>query len=583
MSYLNGPRINFWGGGSTNVDTANNDGNGIVDLVNASVTSTATDDEIIAQLRSPATSGGKPYFTVAGWNYYGDHQVAFRGAAVSSAGAPGSVGTGDATVGLPVSLLGSVDPVSGDGPYGGAFMADLDPTSSVTTQIYVGGLMMGGGGGAEPALLVRADTRCHSHLLGLRYDRTTTAPPYATPGSAFANGTFQLAFPRASIVRYDPTLATLAAIVDAPGAIGIVVRFCMFEFYPGMSTAQLRESYDDNYNDPNPSLGRIIGTIGPWFPDEPGTCPAGRLLANQNLGGAQGVAHLDAAAGRLTLDLSSALQGKAIRQNPTGITQPIGPNVDYGNLVVSAAGTDVASTPSLPDTYYLYGGVYDLELDAAGVQAVQQNPISIRGTTATLDVREEPVRLFSDDRNVYLDDLGGAASITLIARHLGGPVPSDLQVALGTAASGTLPDAGFLSFPATVTVAAGTDRVAFTVTDGGGDAGFLSLNFTAVGADSGYFVNFRKYPAEDYTGVTPTWELVYEQCLRYYYVVFPAMSKRIPLNDQPTIAATSGEILKRLSPRYHDTTLRMPVTRSMPPAKVALLQAYLKGLGAGGG
>ena len=59
------------------------------------------------------------------------------------------------------------------------------------------------------------------------------------------------------------------------------------------------------------------------------------------------------------------------------------------------------------------------------------------------------------------------------------------------------------------------------------------------------------------------------------------MSKRIPLNDQATISAVAGEIVKRLSPQDHETTLRMPVTRSLSPGKVTLLTAYLQQAGGG--
>ena len=68
---------------------------------------------------------------------------------------------------------------------------------------------------------------------------------------------------------------------------------------------------------------------------------------------------------------------------------------------------------------------------------------------------------------------------------------------------------------------------------------------------------------------------MYEKCLRFYYILFPAMSKRIPLNDEATIKAVAGEILKRISDPYRGTTLYMPLTRSLSPGRIALLKAYL--------
>ena len=65
--------------------------------------------------------------------------------------------------------------------------------------------------------------------------------------------------------------------------------------------------------------------------------------------------------------------------------------------------------------------------------------------------------------------------------------------------------------------------------------------------------------------------------LRYYYVTFPAMSMRVPLNDEGTIKATGPQILARLSKEFHPTTLRMPITRSMSPSQTRLLEAFLNG------
>src|SRR5690606_4001246 len=109
-----------------------------------------TEEELIASMRKPeqalsAEPGQKdtPYYTEGGWNYYGDHLVSYKNVLISSEGSAGGMSmTGD-LVGQPVSLLGSVDPQTGQGPFFGPVMVDLDPTSSQTTQIYVGGLLIG--------------------------------------------------------------------------------------------------------------------------------------------------------------------------------------------------------------------------------------------------------------------------------------------------------------------------------------------------------------------------------------------------------------------------------------------------------
>ena len=196
-------------------------------------------------------------------------------------------------------------------------------------------------------------------------------------------------------------------------------------------------------------------------------------------------------------------------------------------------------------------------LDANAVSAIARNPITLSSTKNGLSIAESAMRVFGDDRNIYIDDTGGQANLTLLVRYLGGPVPQAVQLALSTGVSGTLPNPFFLQFPSAVTVPAGAGSVSFPVSDNGGPAGLLALNISLAGS-APYFVNFRKYPHDDYSSVINSgsipWDLVYELCLRYYYVLFPAMSKRIPLNDQATIGAVAGEIVKRLSPQ--DPTIR---------------------------
>lgn len=581
MSYLNGPRINFWGGGSTNVDTANNEQydedrqQPIVDLINTTVTESMTDEQVIDFLRSPATAKGNPYFVKGGWNFYGDHQFAFMQNKVSSAGLPGAVSTEGSLIDLPVYLLGSLDPISGDGPYGGPVMVDLDPTSSVTTQIYAGGLMVGNPD--KPALLIQGRAVCHSRMLGLRY--LGIKGPYATPGSISANGTFQLAFNRADIVSYDATNPILRQILDNPRTQGIMVRFSMFQFFPGKDTATIQKNYAENRNDANPSLGRIIGSIGAWYEDELATELNGRHLENKQLPGAQGVASYNPVLQMLSMDLISALPGSAIRKNGTDNTLPPEPNIDYGNIHIAAGATQVASVASLPDDYYVYGGIYDVAVGAAASELIQNNPLTLTSDTGNLLIQEQPVRITSDQRNVYCDPAAETIRVRLGVRYLGGPVTQPTILTLSNAAPGSLPDGNFLQYPPVVTVPAGKNYVEFTIQTDASKDGFSQLNIAA-NCSAGSFISFRKYPLHDFSAVIQSgdipWSLVYQECLRFYYVLFPAMSKRIPLNDEATIQAVGGELLKRLSDAYRDTTLYMPLTRSMSPGKVALLRAFIE-------
>lgn len=77
------------------------------------------------------------------------------------------------------------------------------------------------------------------------------------------------------------------------------------------------------------------------------------------------------------------------------------------------------------------------------------------------------------------------------------------------------------------------------------------------------------------------WADVYTYALRYYYLLFPAMSAYIPLNSPSAI--TSPYAAKLIQQRLGTpadpvflTTLNMPVTRTLSPARVNLVLDFIK-------
>src|SRR3990167_3392239 len=244
MSILNGPRLNFWGGIRTDVSVPNNsptitydNEKNTLDLFDLTTSTVATeaqqysDDELNQMINAPLnTTTPDSGYTAAGWNYYGQHVVDLQNALISSQGTPGAISTSGDMIGQPVYLLGSIDPVTGQGPVSGPMMVDLDPTSGITTQIFVGGLQIGPT--SAPQLLIRCNTVCSSQDVAVRI---LAGEPDA-PGSSRYSGTFQLFFPLSSIISYNQNSSMLKSIIEAPGATGIVLRFVMFEMCPTLTT-----------------------------------------------------------------------------------------------------------------------------------------------------------------------------------------------------------------------------------------------------------------------------------------------------------------------------------------------------------
>ncbi|OOG87379.1 hypothetical protein B0E42_07260 [Pseudomonas sp. A25(2017)] len=598
MSILNGPRLNFWGGIRTDVSLPNNsptipyDGNDdwpLFDLTTSTLAPGAesySDDQLNNMINAPTGD----YYTAGGWNHYGQHVVDMQNALISSQGIPGSINTTGDLVGQAVYLLGSVDPVTGQGPVSGPMMVDLDPTASTTTQIFVGGLQIGGNDNIQ--LLIRSNTVCSSFDVA---GRVLLPKKMDAPGSFHASGTFQLTFPLSSIVSWNQNSSGLRSIIQAPGATGIVLRFVMFEMCPTMTTEQLDADYAAGKYTPNPSIGRVIGTLAPAFADEPLNCQPGRQLVNQSTGNA-GYADLGDT-GYLSIDMVNVIPKETFRAARDDITSPIGPNADYGTVTISAGATTLTTlepTSRFLFDYYVYGGIVDLPLTADQLQAVRTSALAINapGKVAgtTLQATESTYRIYADQRNVYLEDYPNGLSITLQVRYLGGAVPSTTEIGLQAIPAADPPTYkepqywDFLDYPDSLTVSAGQLSVCFPVSVKPGSAaqaGFVALTCTANGLDSSaYFTNFRKYAQTDFgipQGTTITWPLMYPNVLRFHYLAFPAMSRYIPLNQPDAIKGAKNPILARTSDAYKGTTLFMPVVRSMSPCQRALLRAYLTG------
>ncbi|MBX8589202.1 hypothetical protein K5D56_07425 [Pseudomonas cichorii] len=595
MSILNGPRLNFWGGISTDVSVPNNsatvpqnddDGFQLFDPATSTIAPGAqsySDEQLNEKINTPSSTAPTSGYTQGGWNHYGQHVVELD-TQISSQGNPGSISKQGDLVGKPVYLLGSLDPVTGQRSSSGPMMVDLDPTSTVTTQIFVGGLQIGNNGDTQ--LLINCDTVCSSLDVKQRILGPATMD---APGSFALSGTFQLTFPRDSIVSYNQNSEALKSIIEAPGATGIVLRFVMFEMCPTLTTQQLNADYAARKYAPNPSIGRVIGTLAPAFADEPAICPAGRLLVNQDTK-STGFADLSNK-GLLSIDMVNLIPKETFRADRTAITSPIGPNADYG-LVSFCAGTTTLATLA-PDNeylqnYYLYGGIVDLPLDAGNVQQAKTQPLSLSApdkkisywpTTreSSLLIKESAYRLYTDQRNIYLEDHPDGLTIQLQVRYLGGPVPSDTAIGI---AIGTSLDC--LHYPTSVQVLANQLSVDVDITPKAGTegfAGFSTLTYTLAG-NSSYFSNFRKYSQTDFgiaAGSTITWDQMYPNVLRFHYLAFPAMSRYVPLNQPNAVMGAKDAILRRISDTYKGTTLYMPVVRSMSPSQRALLSAYLTG------
>lgn len=615
MSYLNNYRINFWGGISTNVCTANNDDVGYfyADPIQAKLSPTLlpmTDDAAIETLQANP-----------GWNYFGDYTTKFQDAKISSFGEPDAIESTGAIVGQGIYLLGSLDPSNANPtPIGSPIMVDMDSTGTSCTQILVGGLQIGGTD--NPIFRITENTRCYTRSLQT-VDATTNNGAFQVKsinGYQFgkANTSWQLSFAYDESWEFDATNPQIATLVaKAKAAKGITVVFTQFEVVLKYSREAIIKEYENGNGTINPVLGYTIGSIGIWEEGEAATCLPGRLLkatltGDSPLCQADTYAQLDETTGILSLNMASTFVKPVARTDRNDLST-MSPTADPGNLqlAVNINGTVeiIAPIPYNAANYYLSGGIVDILVNDAAIAKMKQGDLQLVAVDDSLNItatyaQEQTYRFISDDRGVYVNP-NETKNLSFAITKWGQPVTEDLDLTITFSDSGeiaaefdlytemnvgfstkagaipfTVLDASAHTYSGTTTIKA-ADAASFQLNTNWIQAGFKQVNLYVNGAQTAnYYMVIRTYPDDDYSAIPAaqkyTWDFVYSEVLRYYYVIFPAMSTRLPLNNEVLISQqVFGVIQKRISEPYVNTTLLMPITRDMSPGKVQLLNDYL--------
>lgn len=620
MTILNNTRLNFFGGIEIDVSVPNNKANYEVNIEGQAepksielfnpYTSTMSDqaialnisdEEIINSLRAK----DKDYFVRGGWNNYGLHTVVNNNTIIRSAGAPNNVKQTNNMVGFPFSLLASVNPKSGQLGNSSPVMVDLNPLGSTYSQISLGGVLIGTLD--KPLLHLKGD-RITSNVGNSAGDlsfKILNGNNYS-PGSNMFAGTWQVTYPITEELKQTVASGNskadeeMLAFLNTKGATGVVVNFSFFEMCPKMTTAELREFYYMGQNERNPSVGRIIGSVGLAFEGDTAQNPDGRLLlsslpntpAGNQITPVWACLYEHESKPYLSLNLSLALLQKNFRENRTDYnSDTLNPAIDFGELELRA-GTQVISFSVNYADYYNYGGILDLELSEQQQQAIESNPITIIGRSEEnnrmLSIAESEYRIYSDDINNYIGDkIGDSKEINLQVRHLGQAVNRDFIIDVGlNNIQSTNNNAPFLDLSVdAIKVTKGDTSVSYTIkvaetVEGVDDvnmlAGFEDVQFTF--GEAMQVINTRKYRYTDFgiaRGSKVSWQQAYENVLRYHYLNFPGMSTFFSLNTAQTILDHKEGIRDRTSDKFWPTSLYMPVVRSMSPSQIRLLNAFM--------
>jgi hypothetical protein len=585
MSILALPRLHFRGTFSTNVDTANNDDIvRVVDDVAVQVeTGGMSDDEFIRWMEETITVGSPPREVIrASWNYYGTNGCGFEQCAITSV---------DRSDGQRVTAPGE-EPLIGASVFLGlpeqrntGLMVDLDPEGIIATQIFADAVRITGPAGQ---LLRGTPTVAHSRWLS--FERNL-----GLPGFGGASAVWQMALPADSLQFAQNVSPTLDALRElAQQRRGLVMRFCTYALSPRISQSELAERFRNGQKDQNPAIGRVVGTIGVWDGEELASASAGRRLYPAGsvsfdhlpvrLG--PGAAHVDMERNVVTLDLVTAfpeLDGTLEK-------------VDFGPVTLAAVAADGAVTPLGQvaydrSTYEEGAGVVEIPIPDSAGAAVAASALQLIHDASGMPLMEEPpLTIETDDRNLYLQ-LGETRQATLrFSRR--GAAPGERLVAVtlqyvtsnkAQPAQPSPPERHLVAMPERVecdesgragielrAIAPGTCAIAFQRE--GEPAGALD-------ATLGAFLNVRVFPADDYSTIPDselTFDLIYREVLRYYHLIYPAMSRIFPLNGEEAVRENAEAILERIDPAVWGKWEYMPRTRELSEGKRQLLERWCR-------
>jgi hypothetical protein len=564
MSHLHFPRLHFGGQFSTNPGTANNDDLGnpqFVDSGNVSLdTLGKTDADFAKWLREI-----HPAFGIrGGWNVYGDSGCRFVDVTCRSsepaAGTLATTAAADLVIGARVSLQRGV-------------MVDQDPEGTTSTQIFAAQFNLSGPAGlsviGRPSVAVsRWVARKNLGVSGFR---------------AYAAVWHSVIRPEQLTIEPGTSASLLALKAAKDVGQGIFIRYCTYLLAPLLSATQLAPDFAAGHPTINPAIGKVLGTIGVWQPGTMRTLAEGRRLGSGAVATSDHVDFqfnpatvlVDTANRRISVDLINSIP----EINDTLEKVNLGP-LDL--TLTSAAGTMVLGTIANTRTdYELRAGIADFDIPTPVLPSISAGHLEViqRSTSSAL-LTETPLVVETDDRTVYLQE-GGAGTINLRGWQSGQPAAGERIVISQFSTTNKT----FAPVPPATAIVNSPDHVdldadgqaAIVVT--GVAPGCCTLQFT--GASNPDATDFstcvRVLPKDDFSAVPDAqidFAFIYENVLKYYHLLHPAMDVAIPgfdLSVEASVVARADRIRTRIRDTPWDDPQYMPRTRELSAGKTALL------------
>ena len=369
------------------------------------------------------------------------------------------------------------------------------------------------------------------------------------------------------------------------------------------------DGYTMNFNSPEFTRGRIVGTIGPAAVGEPRHFLRGRQFMTDPQGKINFcTAVVNQDAGKILLDLGNAL--------PT--TQPGGPLENQGELAmvceVQPHGNPVQPLPlgSIPYTengwYERTAGIVELPADrrltGEELNAIATNPLALLlpgpDNRPALAIAEAPGGLYARaDQFVFRLNPGDQAEVRLFATRFGQPY-AGTHILLNSDPGQLQADPAQIAIPANVVeypseVITGEDGVATILIrahDPGNPRGYIDGQIKGIRptlkevAGGNYPVNQWNFISllildDFHADEPPTWWGSLQPIFQQYANLYPVMSRFLNLADYVSVCE-NRELLLFAFGLEAENPNAMPVTRDLSAAKRKAILRWLKETGQDG-
>jgi len=321
----------------------------------------------------------------------------------------------------------------------------------------------------------------------------------------------------------------------------------------------------------------------------------------------------------VVLDLSSTIP------ETTGVTVPPAPGdlakMNYGDLTLTIESQGQEQTVGVIQytsynraAYEFSGGILEVPY-AAGLADPLADPKGILHLYGTIDGAKTRLSdeigwaaTSTEDRCTYLQ-LGETASYRVRPLWKGSPMPNQsipltltqwqftaadndpgklVKKLLGQITNGqyvvsqpgnqtyTTDENGYITFsvkglqPGAAMIRYQAPGDNFNVNQGGGPSpnAYFGLAFYNI---------FRVLPADNFDDIPNeqvTWDLVYQNVIRYFYLIYPAMFVRLAFQNEQVAQRNASNIAQLIDESLWDNTSYMPVSRDLSDGKRKLLQRW---------